>query len=139
MSKMLIQYHILFGFIICFFLYPVYGTNIVIIFLASILIDVDHYIFYIVNQKSFNIKKAHEFFVLSESTFILPFHTAEFLVALLFLSLFHSFFFFVLFGVVLHFILDITDETRFDYIGRFPSLIWYLARKVNKEKFKNKE
>ncbi|MBU3941503.1 MAG: hypothetical protein KKF74_01170, partial [Nanoarchaeota archaeon] len=62
MSKMLIKYHFLFGLIISLLLYPVYGLNVLIIFFANILLDVDHYILYIFKFKSFDMVKAHNYF-----------------------------------------------------------------------------
>jgi hypothetical protein len=135
---MLVQYHVLSGFIVSFFLYPVYGLNAVIIFLSSILIDIDHAAYYIFKFKSFNLKRASNYFVNEEETHLLFFHTAEFLVILLLLSFYSDFMFFALIGVAIHFVLDLRDELRFSYIGRFPSLIWHLIRNRNKTKLKNK-
>ena len=129
MSKMLLQYHALFGLIISFLLYPVYGLSVLIIFFSNLLLDVDHYLLYVIKFSSFNIKQAHDYFIAKDETLLLPLHTVEFLMVLLLLSFYLDFVFFVLIGVVIHFMLDLRDELRFNYIGRFPSLIWYLIRK----------
>ena len=129
MSKMLIQYHFLFGLIISFLLYPVYGLNVLIIFFVNVLLDVDHYILYIFKFKSFDMIKAHNYFFNEEKPFLLFFHTVEFLLALLLLSFYFRLVFFVLIGVVTHLLLDIYEELREKYIGRFPSIIWWYLRK----------
>ncbi|MBA3064048.1 hypothetical protein FP803_01280 [Candidatus Woesearchaeota archaeon] len=129
MSKMLIKYHFLFGFIVSLLLYPVYGINVLIIFFTNILLDVDHYILYIFKFKSFDMVKAHNYFFNEEKPFLLFFHTVEFLLVLLLLSFYSKLAFFALIGVVIHFLLDIYEEMREKYIGRFPSIVWWYLRK----------
>lgn len=129
LNKMLIQYHFLVGLIICSLLYPIYGLNVLIIFFVNLLLDVDHYILYIFKFKSFNIVKAHDYFFNKEKPFLLFFHTVEFLLVLLFFSFYFRLAFFALIGVVTHFLLDIYEEMRKDYLGRFPSIIWWYLRK----------
>ncbi|MBU1204474.1 MAG: hypothetical protein KKE93_01035 [Nanoarchaeota archaeon] len=129
MNKMLIQYHFLVGLIVSFLLYPVYGINVLIIFFVNLLVDVDHYIFYIFKFKSFNMIKAHNYFFNEERPFLLFFHTVEFLLVLLFFSFYFKLAFFALIGVVIHLLLDTYEELREKYIGRFPSIVWWYLRK----------
>ena len=129
MSKMLIKYHFLFGLIVSLLLYPVYGINVLIIFFTNLLLDVDHYILYIFKFKSFNIINAHDYFFNEEKPFLLFFHTVEFLLVLLLLSFYFRLAFFILIGLVIHLLLDIYEEIGKDYIGRFPSIIWWYLRK----------
>ncbi|OIO62625.1 hypothetical protein COY26_02580 [Candidatus Woesearchaeota archaeon CG_4_10_14_0_2_um_filter_33_10] len=117
------------GLIVSSALYPIYGINVLIIFFTNILLDVDHYILYIFKFKSFDIVKAHNYFFNEEKSFLLFFHTVEFLLVLLILSLSFKLVFFVLIGVVIHLLLDIYEETRKKYIGRFPSIVWWYLRK----------
>ena len=129
MNKMLIKYHFLFGLIVSLLLYPVYGFNVLIIFFTNLLLDVDNYILYIFKFKSFNIIKAHDYFFNEEKSFLLFFHTVEFMLVLLFFSFYFRLAFFALIGLVIHLLLDIYEEVRRDYIGRFPSIIWWYLRK----------
>lgn len=129
LSKMLIKYHFLFGFIVSLLLYPIYGINVLIIFFTNILLDVDHYILYIFKFKSFDIVKAHNYFFNEEKPFLLFFHTVEFLLVLLLLSFYFRLAFFALIGVAIHLLLDIYEEMREKHIGRFPSIIWWYLRK----------
>ena len=129
LNKMLIQYHFLFGLIISLLLYPIYGFNVLIIFFVNLLLDVDHYILYIFKFKSFDMIKAHNYFFNEERPFLLFFHTIEFLLILLLLSLYSKLAFFALIGVITHLFLDIYEEMRKDYIGRFPSIVWWYLRK----------
>ena len=126
---MLIKYHFLFGFIVSLLLYPVYGINVLIIFFTNLLLDADHYILYIFKFNSFDMVKAHDYFFNEERPFLLFFHTVEFLLVLLLLSFYFRLAFFVLIGVVIHLLPDIYEEMREDYIGSFPSIIWWYLRK----------
>jgi len=129
LNKMLLQYHFFVGLIISLILYPLYGLNVLIIFFANLLIDIDHYILYIFKFKSLDVVRAHNYFFNEEKSFLLFFHTVEFLLVLLILSLSFKLVFFVLIGVVIHLLLDIYEETRKKYIGRFPSIVWWYLRK----------
>jgi hypothetical protein len=100
----------------------------IIIFLASVLIDVDHYLYYLCKQKSPNLKKAYSWFVEKGAYFkkltrseqdkykraIFLFHGIEFWVILILLILFiNKIFLYVLVGIAIHMILD--------YIGLYVS------------------
>ena len=126
---MFLQYHFFVGLIISLVLYPLYGLNVLIVFFANLLIDIDHYILYIFKFKSFNVLKANKYFMNHEGTSFLFLHTAEFILLLLFLFMYFEFIFFVLIGVLIHLLLDLPDELRFSHVGRFPSILWYLILK----------
>ncbi len=130
---MFLQYHFFVGLIVSLVLYPLYGLNVLIVFFANLLIDIDHYILYIFKFKSFNVLKANRYFMNHEGTSFLFLHTAEFVILLLIFSLYSGFAFFILTGVAIHLLLDIRDEFRFSHVGRFPSILWYLLfKKRNK-------
>ena len=129
LNKMLIQYHFFVGLIVSLILYPIYGLNVLIIFFANLLLDVDHYILYIFKFKSFDMIKAHDYFFNEEKPFLLFFHTVEFLLVLLFFSFYFRLAFFALIGLIIHLLLDIYEEMREKYIGRFPSIVWWYLRK----------
>jgi len=93
------------------------------------LIDVDHYIVYICKFKSFDIFKARKYFIGKKNSSLLIFHTSEFLLVLLLFSFYYRLAFFVLVGVLAHFLLDIYNEIGVKYIRRFPSIIFYLIKK----------
>jgi len=129
LNKMLLQYHFFVGLIISLILYPLYGLNVLIIFFANLLIDIDHYILYIFKFKSLDVVRAHNYFFNEEKPFLLFFHTVEFLLVLLLLSFYSKLAFFVLIGALAHLLLDTYEELREDYIGRFPSAVWWYLRK----------
>ncbi|GEM_PF-3401594 len=126
---MLLQYHFFVGLIVSLALYPLYGLNVLVIFFVNLLLDFDHYVVYIFKFKSFDMIKAHNYFFNEEKPFLLFFHTVEFLLVLLLLSFYFKLAFFVLMGALAHLLLDSYEELREDYIGRFPSMLWWYLRK----------
>ena len=64
---MLVSKHIFFGLIFVGFLYLIFPQieliELSIIFLSSILIDVDHYFYYVYKKKNWNLKRAHKWHI----------------------------------------------------------------------------
>jgi len=126
---MLVIFHLLFGLALSLALFPLYGWQVSIIFLANLLMDADHYAYYVLKFRSFNLLKARRYFIERTKPTLLPFHTVEFIIPVLLLSFCYPFFFFVTVGIAAHLLLDFTDEFKERYIGRFPSIVWYFLRK----------
>jgi len=106
--------HIIMGLVVSLLLYPIYGIKVLIIFISNLLIDSDHYLWYIFRMKSLNLFKAFKFFKnkklrLKYKKILHIFHTIEFLIVIIILSFYYEFFFLVLIGVVIHLILDVID------------------------------
>lgn len=122
--------HIILGAIfsgILFFLFPQIGLiGFSLIFLSSILIDVDHYLYYVYKKKDWNLKKAHKWFLDHEEKFhylsrkkrgsfyggLCFLHGIEILLILLLLSIISKYFFFIFIGLAFHLLLDIVDQTK---------------------------
>lgn len=126
---MLPKYHIALGFFFSFVLFLIFpnigliGAG--IIFLSSFLIDIDHYIYYIIKERKTSLKKAIHHFLekrrkLSNMTierrneFYSGFcflHGMEILIILILASTFISeSFMFVFIGFALHLFLDLIEE-----------------------------
>jgi len=120
---MLVKYHILLGILFSFSL--VYFFNIspsaaVVIFLSSVLIDIDHYILYICKTRDFSLKNAYNYSVKSKKiwlglspkkrekykTSFMFLHGIEFLALLVALSFLSKFFFYIFLGVFFHLLAD---------------------------------
>ena len=120
---MFIKGHLIGGII--FTLILVYSLNIgwfaaSIVFLSSILIDVDHYIYYILKTKDLNIKRSYNWFIKKVEKWekinqqelskykidIMAFHGIEFISILAILSFINSGFIWILTGVTFHLALD---------------------------------
>ena len=143
---MLPKWHILINIIVAgFLLFFFKPSYVAIFFLASILIDIDHYLYYIYEKGNWSLKKAYNWHKVSRkrfhnlsreekkrhSYFILIFHGMEILFILLILSKFSIIFFFIFLGFLAHLIEDSIIATRFKYLERklFLSYAIYLHEK----------
>lgn len=129
--------HIKYSSIPSLILVPFTGVNALYFFLASILIDTDHYLGYIWSKRSFSIKGMFQYYdelfrYVKKNPYlgICVFHTAEFLTIFIFLSFYSSIAFYIFLGFIYHLILD----TVFLYKERClfkkaNSIIEYIIRK----------
>ena len=123
---MLPKHHIIIGLIasliLLFFISPFYSL---LFFLASVFIDIDHYIWYTLKKKDFSLKNAYYF--LKDKKIKLPlmlFHTLEFHVLILILGFFWQGALFLFYGMLLHSFTDIFDLYKRKKLGnRIFSLI----------------
>ena len=137
------KWHFLFGFItsyllVYFFKFPLFAG--LIIFIASWIIDIDHYLWYAIETKDWNpfnaikwyIKSIPKYFTLSlderknfkKGVFIL--HSLLFWIILTLLSLIHPIFLWILIGVITHIVADLIDlKTKNEhlYIKIFPCYV----------------
>ncbi len=134
---MLPKWHILSGLIFSLALYLLLGVSIInssIVFLASVLIDIDHYLFYIIKFKDRNLKKAylwHKKLGRKHKPAMHLFHSAEFLFLVFALSLFSEIFLFILVGMLFHTLFDIIDMAVHRIFTREYLLLRYLLAKDN--------
>lgn len=130
---MLPHKHFIYGAIFSlslYFLFPELGLfAIAIIFLSSFLIDVDHYLFYIVAKKDLSLKNAHKWFVKQHFKFlkfskkekkdIRPFpcifHGIEAIIILSILSFASPIFIYILIGFIFHEFLDLINMIMFGF------------------------
>lgn len=131
--------HLFFGTLLGIFLlilFPqIWLINFVIVILSSVLIDVDHYLWYVYKKKDWSLTNAYNWFIkIIKKSFSFPrkqrnefyvgfcfLHGIEFLFVLSILGIFISrFFLFVFIGIAFHLLLDITDGTIYiDRIDKF--------------------
>ncbi len=138
--------HLIASLIMAAVFYPFFGISSLLVIAGGFLIDADHYLFYAIKFRDLSIKKAYDYHTdikpisKSQKQKLNPyvFHTAEFMLLLLFLSFKSTLFLIFLAGVVLHVILDIIDDRTHPKkeAGRAPSLlIWLLKRDLGKAGF----
>lgn len=130
---MLPKWHFLTALILSAILWPLFNLNVFIILFSAVFIDFDHYLLYVYRKKDFSITRAYSFFKKLGDIFkktgkiyreysLCIFHTIEFFIILLILSLMNSFFQFVFLGCSFHFIIDLlSDFYENRYKGRFIS------------------
>lgn len=141
------QKHLFFGTIfslVLFFLFPSIGwLGFLTIFASTVLIDVDHYIWYVFKKKDLNLKNSYKWFVnYHKKILVLPrkqrnkvtngcicfLHGIEVLLILFLLGFLYKFFFYVFAGFVFHLVLDVIYQ--YSYIDRIEkvSIVWDILR-----------
>ncbi len=122
------KYHVLIGFIVSIILYFFFSIGIfktLIVFFSSILIDFDHYLYYIFKTKNFNLKRAHAWYLEKEKqlkklskqerkrvtyAFYL-FHGLETVLIFVLLGYYlWNLFYFVAMGIFLHLLSDYAEQ-----------------------------
>jgi len=133
---MLPSRHILYSTILCLILYPFIGFNTIIVWIFSIFIDVDHYIWDIIARKKWNLfkeykKHKNQEFAHYKYKFHI-FHLVELIILLGVLGFYNKTIFYVFIGMLFHYILDWIDL----YVSpiarkqRTWSLVMYLRRNL---------
>ncbi len=118
-------FHILLGFLfssILLLIFPQIGIiEAGLIFFSSVLIDIDHYFYYLYKKKDFSLSKAYKYWIKNREKWRklkkkdykkykinpMPFHGFELLIILLILSLINPIFFWIFLGILLHLTLDL--------------------------------
>ena len=141
--------HIIINFFISlpllFIINPVF---VLIFFLSSFLIDVDHYLYYIFKKKSFSLKKAYNWFVIGgiklrklskqerkkHNLGIMIFHGIEQIIILTLISAIFLPLFYIALGFFIHLIEDLIEDIPLGITKRKVSLIYsiYYYNKLNK-------
>jgi hypothetical protein len=124
---MLPKTHIIIGFLISLIIFLIFPEinwlNALIIFVASVLIDFDHYLYYIFKKKDHKLKNAYNWFfqravILKNLSLkerekyeeaVIIFHGVECWIILLLLIFVNKIFFFIFLGVAIHMVLDFID------------------------------
>lgn len=144
---MLPKIHFIAGIFFIFLLYLLFPQisliGLLIILLSSILIDADHYIYYILKKRDLNLVKCYNWYILHlKKTLSLPmkerkkiysgfylFHGIEWILLLFLLGTYvHPFFAFVSAGFLFHWIIDIPHEVYVKRTCDKISLIYNYCR-----------
>jgi hypothetical protein len=119
-----------------------------LILCSSVLIDIDHYLYYAHKKKNYNLKNAYTWFLKSGEKFssysfkerdkfycaFCFLHGIEFLLILFIFSFFSKYFLFIFIGVSFHLILDLVYQTTYmNRIDKFSILRDYF--KIKKMEF----
>ena len=117
------KYHVLFSFLFSaglFFFFPrITLLGAIVIFMGAVLIDVDHYLYYVFKKKDLSLRRAYRFFIMQlhvarkhKEHYQSPlciFHTVEALILMTVLALYSKIWLYVLVGSLLHFVLDLYE------------------------------
>ncbi|MEM0465160.1 MAG: hypothetical protein QXW97_00485 [Candidatus Pacearchaeota archaeon] len=149
---MLPRYHIITGIIFSIIIYFLFSINILqafLIFFGAVFIDVDHYLWFIVKKKNFNLKKAFLWFIQKRKIYLslsnierknykktlLIFHGIEALSLVLILSYINKLFLFIFIGMILHLIFDYIEYIyiKEPFYSKFSQVMVYFRNKNKKE------
>lgn len=118
---MLLKTHIIIGVFFSVVLYFILQMTIIqtiIVFLSSVLIDFDHYIWYVMKKKDYNIKRCYTFFkkVVKEKHKPMKhiFHTLEVLFVIVFFGIYFHILLLVAIGMLFHSLLDLINLVKKD-------------------------
>tara|TARA_Y100000310_G_scaffold344452_2_gene457288 strand:- start:262 stop:651 length:390 start_codon:yes stop_codon:yes gene_type:complete len=128
---MYVHQHIILSIITLILLTPIIKIYALIAALALILIDFDHYLFYLIYFKDYSLKNAHHYFLNNpKRTHLFIFHTIEFWTLLLILSTITPFFLAILIGIFLHITQDLIFHIQHPKTLKYKpySLILYLRK-----------
>ncbi len=141
---MLPKYHIFFGAIfslIIFYFFKITVFQASLVFLSSILIDFDHYMFGAIRNKTLNLKKLyfwHKSLGRTHKPIMHIFHSIEFIIFIGVLSFYYNIFLFIFIGMLFHSSLDLIEIIYNHKMGcREFSLIRFLIlrRRLPKKYF----
>jgi len=129
------QTHFMFGLLFMLLLKifsPLSPVAIITIFLASILIDVDHWFVYVKEKKDLSVKRAYNWFVehaeehkKQNRMFLCVFHTIESVILLVILSFFSQIIFYITIGFSFHLLFDFIYSYLYKKESRKPLSIIY--------------
>ena len=112
---MYVRYHILFSMPLLF-TYIYLGPHSIIMYLSAVLVDVDHYIVYVLKKRNLSIIKAVKWYTVEEQPVIYLFHTIYFLTAYVLLNLVFPesrLLIYAMIGLIYHLTLDFIQYVLF--------------------------
>jgi len=130
--------HFLVSLFIAVLLYPVFGWEVLMIFIGGVLIDVDHYMLYIYRFKKFSLKECYKYYHIDikKNNFkdvfgaLLIFHTIEFLLLSVFLSIYSKLALMFTVGLLAHYTLDTIEKYQLEksFIISPPIIYWIIKK-----------
>lgn len=134
--------HSIFSIILAVILYPIFGWKVELIVAGGVLIDVDHYLWYIYKYNNLNLLDCYRHYlnrmdrkgIMENIGILLLFHTIEFFLLMAILSLYVEEFFIFTIGLIAHYFLDLIYlyyvPKRF--IANHSVISWIIANKIQK-------
>ncbi|MBW2980423.1 hypothetical protein KY360_03340 [Candidatus Woesearchaeota archaeon] len=132
---MSIKNHLIFTIIISIIIAPIVRFNALYFIIGSVLIDVDHYLYYIMRYRKFNLGKIYTYWAKHPNKFakesICVFHTLEFISVVIVLSFFSFKAFILASGILFHLVLDFYNEFVIMKLTKHYSLFGYLLKRIS--------
>jgi len=106
--------HLFTSTIIAIALYPIFGWKVIFVIAGGVLIDMDHYLWYVFKYRNFNVFDCYKYYIdgLDKEKYkknlgiVLVFHTIEFLLLMIFLSFYSKLSLLFVIGLLAHYLLD---------------------------------
>ena len=135
--------HLLVSSILALALYPLFNWNSLFIIAGGVLIDIDHYFWYIYKFKKFSLLDCYFYFIgsmgrgsiMKNIGILLVFHTIEFLLMALLLSFYNELALMFTIGLLSHYLLD--GLFLYNVAKRFitsPSIILWISKNIQIQK-----
>ena len=113
--KMRTWVHVLSSLILAISLFPIFKWKVIIILISGVLIDIDHYFWYIYKHKRYSLLDCYRYYLIDVPSknfedvlgCLIIFHTVEFLLLMVTLSFYFTYAFIFTIGLLLHYILDV--------------------------------
>lgn len=129
---MLPSRHFIATLILSIILFPYFRWLSLLAFIGGFLVDVDHYLMYIIKFKDFSIKKTYEYCNKGPKHVLMIFHTAEVWIILFILSFVSKAALIIFIGLMLHMIMDLIYNYRKKRIkNRVYSIVFWLIKKFS--------
>lgn len=132
--------HFFYSLILAVILYPVFKWKAAFILAGGVLIDIDHYFWYVCKYKKINflgcyrhyLERMDEHKVMENIGILLIFHTIEFLSIMIFLSFYSDLAFIFTIGAISHYLLDLIFLYRVPkrFIANHSIILWLAENKI---------
>ena len=131
---MLVSRHFIASLIIALILFPIYKWLSLLVFVFGLLIDVDHFLWYVFRFKHFSLRGAYNHSLNKENKYkyedvLHIFHVVEIWILIFLLGFFNEIFFILSLGLVVHLLMDFIECIKNnDYYARTFSLFTWIYR-----------
>ncbi|MBS3114827.1 hypothetical protein J4448_07040 [Candidatus Woesearchaeota archaeon] len=106
--------HALLSSILATLIYPFYGWGVLLILVGGVLIDIDHYLWYMLKYQKFNLSSCYKHFTIDADKnnykdvtgTLMIFHTTEFFLLMIVASFYNRYVFLFTIGLLGHYLLD---------------------------------
>ncbi len=139
---MKVSTHFLFSLSLAAALYPFFGWKTFMILIGGVLIDIDHYFWYVFKHKKLNLFSCYKYYLermdkeklLENVGVLLIFHTIEFLLVMTVLSFYSELAIMLTLGLLLHYALDLIFLYLIPkrFIANHSIIHWIFVNKIQK-------
>lgn len=141
---MKVSTHFFYSLILAVILYPIFSWKAALILAGGVLIDIDHYFWYVYKYKKINfldcykhyLERMDEHKIMENIGILLIFHTIEFLSIMIFLSFYSDLALIFTIGMMPHYLLDLVFLYAVPkrFIANHSIILWLAKNKIVRDK-----